>query len=82
MLVHDQKPVVAPGVKMPDRQRQFLTSLPNDFTAEIWKEAALQLNIPPKTAERYMGEFVNKFHLEFVNKFHLVKRIQNGVFRK
>ena len=74
VLVHDQKPVVAPGVKMPDRQRQFLTSLPNDFTAEIWKEAALQLNIPPKTAERYMGEFVNKFHL--------VKRIQNGVFRK
>lgn len=74
VLVHDQKSLVAPGVKMPDRQRQFLISLPDDFTADIWKAKASELNIPAKTAERYMGEFVNKLHL--------VTRIQNGVFRK
>ncbi len=73
ILPHAEKPV-APGIKMTDSQRQFLAGLPTEeFGTEDWKNRAQQLGINLRTAEGYMGEFINKYHL--------VERIRNGRYR-
>ena len=60
---------------MSDRQRQFLAALPTEvFGTDDWKDLAQQLGINPRTAEGYMGEFINKYHM--------VERISNGHFRR
>lgn len=74
ILPHVEK-LVAPGIKMSDRQRQFLAALPTEvFGTDDWKDLAQQLGINPRTAEGYMGEFINKYHM--------VERISNGHFRR
>jgi hypothetical protein len=46
----------------------------DEFTTSQWYEKAAEMNIPKKTAERYLGEFYNKYHL--------ADRISNGHYRK
>ena len=74
LLPHVETPLVADGIKLLDRQRQFFIELPEEFVTEVWQTIAQRLNIPIKTAERYLGEFVNKYHL--------IDRIKNGHYRK
>ena len=74
LLPHVETPLVADGIKLLDRQRQFFIELPEEFVTEVWQAIAQRLNIPIKTAERYLGEFVNKYHL--------IDRIKNGHYRK
>ena len=74
ILPHAEQPMVAPDVKMPDRQRQLLMAVGDEFTTAQWYDAAAERNIPKKTAERYLGEFTNKYHLTL--------RIFNGRYRK
>jgi hypothetical protein len=62
------------GVKLTDQERQFFLELPDDITTVIWKSKAAELGIPVRTAERYIGNFVNKLHL--------ISRIKNGVYKK
>ena len=72
LLPHVETPLLA-GVNISDRERQFFLSLTDEFTTDIWKEKAQELHIPIRTAERYVGYFVNKYHL--------VTRIQNGQYK-
>ena len=74
LLPHVKKQLVADGVKMLDAQQQFFLSLPDEFRTDVWKDVAQSLNIRDRTAERYLGEFINKYHL--------VTRVQNGQFVK
>lgn len=74
LLPHAGQPQVAGGVKMDERQKKFLQALPDEFTTALWKSKADALNISRRTAEGYLGNFINKHHL--------VVRIRNGHFRK
>ena len=55
-------------------ERSFYQSLPDNFTTKDFRACATKLNIKQKTAERYIG------HL--IDKYHLVNRIQNGQYSK
>jgi hypothetical protein len=48
--------------------------LPEEFCTDDWKMLAEKMNIPVRTAERYIGNFVNKYHIS--------KRMTNGHFVK
>ena len=74
ILPHQPKPTVAPGIIMPDRQRQLYEDMTDEFTTRQWFNRAVDLGIPKKTAERYLGVFYNKLHL--------VRRIKNGLYQK
>ncbi len=73
LLPHVDK-LLPGGVKLSDQERQFFLELPDDITTVIWKSKAAELGIPVRTAERYIGNFVNKLHL--------ISRIKNGVYKK
>lgn len=74
ILPHAETLSVASDIKMPDRQRQLYMAVTDEFTTRQWHDKAAELNIPKKTAERYLGEFYSKYHL--------VERIQNGLYKK
>ena len=74
ILPHAQQPMVAPDIKMPDRQRQLYMAVDDAFTTLQWYDKAAEMNIPKKTADRYLGEFTNKYHLTL--------RISNGRYSK
>ena len=73
LLPHVDKPLTG-GVKLTDQERLFFQELPDNVTTDIWKSKAEELGINVRTAERYIGNFVNKFHL--------MSRIKNGVYKK
>lgn len=74
ILPHVENLNVASGTKMADRQRQLYMAVSDEFTTAQWYEKSAELNIPKKTAERYLGEFYSKHHL--------VERIKNGLYKK
>ena len=55
-------------------ERYFYQSLPESFTTKDFRACATKLNIKQKTAERYIGHMIDKYHL--------VNRIQNGQYNK
>jgi hypothetical protein len=48
------------------KKEGFLDGLPITFTTQQYKRVALQLQIPEKTAERYINQFVEKEYLKRV----------------
>lgn len=49
-----------PAAEGTKRKEQFLSSLPETFTTQAFKELATRLHIPEPTAERYIGEWYKK----------------------
>lgn len=59
---------------MNDNEKRFLQALPEEFTTNEAFVVAQQLGIPQRSAERYLGKFVSKYHC--------VTRVTNGHYRK
>ena len=74
MVKHDDNNTPAGPQAMKQQERLFYQALPADFVTQDARQTAHQLNIPWKTAERYLGLFVSKYHN--------VQRIRNGHYRK
>ena len=55
-------------------QQSFLNSLGDEFTTKEYKEAAKNMHIADKTAEKLMNRMVNKYCL--------VERVKQGVYHK
>ncbi len=55
-------------------ERILIDSLGDEFTSEDVKEACAQAHINPDTARRYLGKFVNSYHV--------AERVKNGHYRK
>ena len=60
--------------KMSMRDKQFFDSLSTDFTTKDYIAVAEQLNIPPKSAEKIIGRFINRYRV--------VVRERNGKYQK
>lgn len=74
-LVHHEEPAVGNGqVSMSASERKLYEAVGMDFTTQDCRQAADRLSIPWKTAERYIGLFVNKYHIAV--------RIRNGQYSK
>ena len=73
LVPHNDKPVTTAG-NMSAIEKRFFDLLPTDFTTADGKQQAQQLNIPWRTAERYLANLLTRHHL--------VKRIQNGKYQK
>lgn len=59
------------------KKESLLDGLPNTFTTQKYKSIALQLQIPEKTAERYINQFLRKEYLKRVGHgqyIHLLKK--------
>ena len=56
------------------REQQLLMALPDAFTTKQSEETAKALGIPPKTAQRYIGNYISRYQL--------VERTEQGHYRK
>ena len=65
-----ESPAVA---AMPDQQKRLYQALDSQFTTQEAYTKARELNIPERTAERYLGDYV-------VRK--VARRIRNGLYQK
>lgn len=70
----DEQQNAAGGIMMSEGEKRLFSVLGQDFTTQDCKQKAKALGIPWKTAERYVGQIVNKYHL--------ADRIRNGQYRK
>ena len=62
------------------KKESFLDRLPPSFTTQQYKSVALQLQIPEKTAERYINQFVEKGYIQRSGRgqyLHLLKKEDN-----
>ena len=59
---------------MPNILQTFYKELPSKFTTKDYHSCANRLHINQKTAERYIGNLIDKFHM--------ISRIQNGQYKK
>ena len=73
-LPHDEQSVDNKKYKLSTQELALFNALETDFTTQDCKMAAKNLGIVWKTAERYLGQFVSKYHI--------VDRIKNGQYRK
>ena len=62
------------SVKMSNQESMIFRSLGKEFTTNDVRQAAEELEIRWKTAERYLKNYVNKYHM--------AGRIKNGHYRK
>ena len=69
LVPHDEK-AQATAVGMSPSEKRFLDSLATDFTTADARQSAAAQGIPWKTAERYLGNFVSRYHV--------VNRVKNG----
>lgn len=74
LLPHEDAISVGNGVSLSSSEMALFNALDSAFTTQDCRQTAKQLGIPWKTAERYMGQFVSKYHI--------VDRIKNGHYRK
>lgn len=74
LLPHDDQTVAKNGISLSASERQLFEALSSDFTTQEARQAAERLGIPWKTAERYIGQFVSKYHI--------ATRIRNGQYHK
>lgn len=74
LLPHDEQPITASRQRLSAQELAFYRALSDEFTTKDCQLTAQQQNIPWKTAERYVGQFVNKHHIAI--------RIRNGQYRK
>ena len=64
----------SPQNQLTDNQSKLLSMLPEEFSKEQWNRQAEALHISPKTAERWLGNFVSKQCI--------ITRVSKGFFRK
>ena len=62
------------GAMMNEGEKHLFSALGQDFTTQDCKLKAKALGIPWKTAERYIGNFISKYHI--------ADRIKNGQYQK
>ena len=55
-------------------EKRFFDTLDSAFTTSDARQKALALDIPWKTAERYLGNFTGRYHV--------VQRVKNGQYQK
>ena len=72
-MPHDTKALNSTAV-MTAAEKRFYDTLGHDFTTAQARQEALDINIAWKTAERYLGNFVSRYHV--------VQRIKNGQYQK
>ena len=73
LVPHDDK-AQAVTAGMSATERRLYDSLGSNFTTADAKKAATAINMPWKTAEHYLGNFVSRYHV--------VQRIKNGQYQK
>ena len=73
LLQHDDNAKLA-SLNMTAQEQQLFTALPDEFTTATCREKAESLGIPWRTAERYLGNFLSKFHI--------VDRTGHGCYKK
>lgn len=73
LVPHDTKALNSTAV-MTAAEKRFYDTLDHDFTTAQARQAALDIKITWKTAERYLGNFVSRYHV--------VQRIKNGQYQK
>ncbi len=73
LVPHDTKAQTS-AAGMTAAEKRFYDTLDHDFTTAQARQAALAINMPWKTAERYLGNFVSRYHV--------VQRIKNGQYQK
>lgn len=64
----------ATAVGIKPQEKALLDALTSEFSTTDCRQAAQRMGIQWKTAERYLGQLVNKYHL--------VDRVKNGQYRK
>lgn len=74
LLPHDEQPKTSGGQKLSAQELALFRALATEFTTQDCQQKATGLNIPWKTAERYLGNFVSKYHI--------AERIRNGQYKK
>ncbi|SHK75873.1 DUF3987 domain-containing protein [Xylanibacter ruminicola] len=62
------------GVLLSTTEKALFDALSHEFTTQDGKQVAKKLGIPWKSAERYIGFFVSKYHI--------ANRIKNGYYMK
>ena len=74
LLPHDNTPTSTSGLSLSATEKALFDALGIEFTTQESKLFAEKLGIPWKSAERYIGSFVSKYHI--------VDRIKNGQYKK
>jgi hypothetical protein len=74
LLPHDEVKSFSNGITLSSTEKKLFDNLGTEFTTQDAKQTSNSLGIPWKTAERYIGQFVSKYHI--------VDRIRNGQYRK
>ena len=74
LLPHDNTPTSPSGLSLSATEKALFDALGIEFTTQESKQFAEKLGIPWKSAERYIGSFVSKYHI--------VDRIKNGQYKK
>ncbi len=74
LIPHSESGDVPSMAEMKNNEKCLLQALTPEFTTKDVMQAAQQLGIPQKTAERYLGNFTNKYHC--------ICRISSGHYRK
>lgn len=74
LLPHDNTQASPSGLSLSATEKALYNALGLEFTTQEGKQAAEKLGIPWKSAERYIGSFVSKYHI--------VDRIKNGQYKK
>ncbi len=54
------------------KKESFLDGLPTSFSTQQYKSVALKLQIPEKTAERYINQFIEKKYIQRVSQGHYI----------
>ena len=70
----DEQQDKAGGAMMNEGEKHLFSALGQEFTTQDCKLKAKTLGIPWKTAERYIGNFISKYHI--------ADRIKNGQYQK
>lgn len=59
---------------MKGREQQLYVALNDEFTTKEFNDTAVSINLPIKTAERYLGNYISRYQLiERVSQGHYVK---------
>ncbi|MCR5038937.1 MAG: DUF3987 domain-containing protein [Bacteroidales bacterium] len=74
LIPHSEQNDTATLASLNASEKRLLQALPQEFTTKEAMAKAQQLGIPQKSSERYLGNFVSKYHC--------VTRVTNGHYRK
>ncbi len=63
LLPHDVQPINSHSAQMSAQEKALYMALPDNFTTLDCQQTAQSLHITWKTAERYLGLYVSKYHI-------------------